>query len=68
MDISIWQLLFLVFLGFCLVPVFLTGFSTRAKGAEKAGWLILILFTSWIGYAVFLIATQKMRGASQRQA
>ncbi|WP_414829658.1 hypothetical protein [Alteromonas sp. H39] len=68
MDISIWQLLLLAFLGFCLVPVFLTGFSTRAKGAEKAGWLILTLFTSWIGYAVFLMVTQIMRGASQRQA
>mgnify|MGYP006965305773 CR=1 FL=1 len=68
MDIGIWQLLFLIFLGFCLVPVFLTGFSTRVKGAEKAGWLILTLFRSWIGYAVFLIATEIMRGASQRQA
>tara|TARA_B100002003_G_C13620075_1_gene318132 strand:- start:87 stop:299 length:213 start_codon:yes stop_codon:yes gene_type:complete len=67
-GISIWQLfIVLFFLGTFLIPLLLTGFSKRAKGAGKVGWLILVFFTSWIGYAVFLIVTQLVKPTGQQQ-
>lgn len=55
-GISIWQLLtiFILF-GSLLIPLMLTLFSKRANGGQKVGWAILVLCTSWIGYAIFLI-------------
>lgn len=69
-GISIWQLLILsipLFVVF-LLPLLLTVLSKRAKGAPKFGWCILVVFTSWIGYAVFLIASPSLNSAGQRQA
>ncbi len=58
MGISIWQLLILVMI---LLPLALTLFSGRAKGSGKVGWVILVFFISWPGYAIFLIVTQFLR-------
>ena len=38
-----------------LLPVLLTAFSSKASGSEKVGWVILVFFTSWLGFAAFLI-------------
>ncbi|HEY6940843.1 hypothetical protein [Dokdonella sp.] len=27
----------------------------RARGSAKAGWALLAMFFSWVGYAVFLV-------------
>lgn len=59
-------LIILIILGSFLIPLFLTIFSKRARGAEKFGWSILVLFTSWIGYAAFLIVTQIVEANRQR--
>ena len=67
-GISVWQFLIIaiVVVAFFL-PVLLTGFSKRAKGAEKAGWLILVIFTSWIGYGLFLIITHLFDNTGRQQ-
>lgn len=67
-GISIFQLLmvFVIFGSFLLIPLLLTLFSKRARGAQKAGWVILVIFTSWIGYAVFLILSPLV-STSERQ-
>ncbi len=68
MGISFSQLfILLVLLGFLLIPFILTAFSTRAKGAGKLGWCILVFFTSWVGYGVFLVVTQVVRSGGERQ-
>ena len=36
-------------------------FSGRSSGGAKFGWFLITLFFSWIGFAVFLIVTQKTR-------
>lgn len=66
-GISIYQLLvvFVIF-GSFLIPLLLTLFSKRARGAQKAGWVILVICTSWIGYAVFLILSPLV-STSERQ-
>lgn len=66
-GISIWELLIVFVLLGSFIPLILTGFSKRAKGAGKIGWLILVFFTSWIGYAVFLIVTQLVKPTGQQQ-
>jgi hypothetical protein len=40
------------------VPVAWVLLSSRANGGAKFGWFIVTLVFSWIGLAVFLIATQ----------
>ena len=66
-SIGIWQLLILLIVVFPVIPLLLTAFSKRANGAQKVGWVILIVFTSWIGYAIFLIVTSFMNTQSQQQ-
>lgn len=68
-GISIWQLLILSIPLFAvfLLPLLLTFLSKRAQGAPKLGWCILVVFTSWIGYAIFLIASPNLDSAGQRQ-
>jgi len=41
---------------FC--PLFVL-FSSRSQGGAKFGWFLITLFFSWLGFAVFLITTQK---------
>ena len=66
-GVSIWQLFIIFVLVGSFIPLLLTGLSKRAKGAGKVGWLILVFFTSWIGYAVFLIVTQLVKPTGQQQ-
>ena len=40
------------------VPVLCVLLSSRAHGGAKFGWFIVALVFSWIGLAIFLIATQ----------
>ena len=34
-------------------------FSSRSAGGAKFGWFLIMLFFSWLGFAVFLIVTQR---------
>lgn len=64
-GISIFQLLLVL----CVfMPILLTVFSNRAKGAEKFGWVILVVCFLWVGYAVFLIATKYLNQKKHQQA
>jgi len=42
-------------------PILWVLFSGRSRGGAKFGWFIVVLMFSWIGLAVFLIATQSAR-------
>lgn len=46
------------------VPVAWVLLSSRAQGGAKFGWFIVTLAFSWIGLAVFLIATQAKKNRS----
>lgn len=67
---GIWAMLTSIgfFLILCLIvgwfvsPLFVL-FSSRSGGGAKFGWFLIALFFSWLGFAVFLILTQK---SSQR--
>lgn len=67
---GIWAML--TFIGGILILCLIVGwfvsplcvlFSGRSEGGAKFGWFLITLFFSWLGFAVFLILTQK---SSQR--
>jgi hypothetical protein len=43
------------------IPILWVLFSGRSRGGAKFGWFIVVLMFSWLGFAVFLIATQKSK-------
>jgi hypothetical protein len=45
-----WIILGVIF----LLPAILVMFSSKVHGFEKAGWALVALFLSWIGFAVFM--------------
>jgi hypothetical protein len=55
-----------------LLPAVLVAFSRRTAGGERVLWTLAVLFTSWLGFVAFMIATsQRPRdasGASKRSA
>lgn len=46
------------------IPILWVLLSSRSHGGAKFGWLIVTLFFSWIGFAVFLITTQATKNRS----
>lgn len=50
------QLLLILFI---LVPLLHVISSQRSHGGAKFGWVLLMVFFSWLAYPVFLIMTQK---------
>ena len=50
-------LILCVFLVGYLLPVILTAASKKVTGIEKLSWVIVVLFSAWIGFLVFLVAT-----------
>jgi hypothetical protein len=44
-----------------LTPILWVLLSSRSHGGAKFGWFLIVLCFSWIGLAVFLIATQVPR-------
>lgn len=59
-DATPWVALGFVAL-FYLTPILWVLLSSRSRGGAKFGWLIVVLLFSWLGFAVFLIATQASR-------
>ncbi|MCH9742087.1 MAG: hypothetical protein K0U21_02655 [Proteobacteria bacterium] len=53
-DFAIVAVLLLLFFPMLHVLV-----SARSHGGAKFGWLLAMLFFSWLAYIVFLIVTQK---------
>jgi len=52
--------LFALLLGFlCLVvwllPIVLIGVSSRTRGAEKAAWILAVIFVSWFAWIFYLL-------------
>jgi hypothetical protein len=58
-DPMVWALAIVAFL--YLTPVMWVLLSGRSRGGAKFGWLLVVLFFSWLGLAVFLIVTQAQR-------
>ena len=56
-------IILLIFLAVLLLPIVCVLFSSRSHGGAKFGWFLVVLFFSWLGFAVFLILTQKSRDA-----
>ena len=52
-----WLLILLIILIY-LIPIIWVLTSGRSHGGAKFGWFLVILFFSWLGFAVFLIFTQ----------
>jgi hypothetical protein len=44
--------------GWIICPV-LVLFSSRSHGGATFGWFIITFIFSWLGFAIFLIVTQK---------
>jgi hypothetical protein len=44
--------------GWIICPV-LVLFSGRSHGGAKFGWFLVALLLAWLGFAIFLIVTQK---------
>ena len=44
--------------GWIICPLFVL-FTSRTKGGAKFGWFIITFLFSWLGFAIFLIFTQK---------
>ena len=57
---SVPMMLLLTFL-FMLLPILWVLLSGRSHGGAKFGWLLIVLFFSWVGLAAFLIITQPAR-------
>jgi len=51
-----YQLLLVVVM---LIPALHVIGSPRSEGGAKVGWLLLMLFFSWLAYPFFLIITQR---------
>lgn len=49
-----------------LTPVLWVLLSGRSRGGAKFGWFLVALFFSWLGLAVFLIATQATSSRNSR--
>lgn len=56
-------IILLVFAAVLLLPIVWVLFSSRSHGGAKFGWFLVVVFFSWLGFAVFLILTQKPRDA-----
>jgi Na+/melibiose symporter-like transporter len=50
-----------LFLVIYVVPVLWVLLSGRSHGGAKFGWILVTIFFSWLGLAVFLIITQAPR-------
>lgn len=55
---------FVIFFLIFVIPVIWVLLSSRSGGGAKFGWVIVTVFFSWIGLAVFLIATQSTKNRS----
>lgn len=62
-GISLWQLIVILLL---FVPLIHVLVSSRAHGGAKVGWLLAVLFFSWLAYIAFLIVTQKALDEKKR--
>jgi len=58
---GIWMIFILVFVLGWLVCLFYVLVSDRSSGGAKFGWFLITFFFHWLGFAVFLIVTQKPR-------
>ncbi|WP_119393279.1 hypothetical protein [Salinibius halmophilus] len=38
-----------------LIPILWVLFSRKVSGVEKLGWVLAILFISWVAWIIFLI-------------
>jgi Na+/melibiose symporter-like transporter len=52
-------LAFIVIAFIWLFPTLFVLFSGRTHGGAKFGWFLITVFFSWVGFAVFLIFTQR---------
>ena len=52
-DAYILYVLFLCFLWF--IPFLSILFSRRTRGSEKIGWLLAVIFISWMAWIIYLI-------------
>ena len=46
---------------FYVLPILWVLASGRSHGGAKFGWFLLTIFFSWIGFAAFLILTQRSK-------
>ena len=58
----LWEIFpFVVAFFIYVLPLLWVLVSGRSRGGAKLGWFIVVLIFSWLGFAVFLIATQAPR-------
>ena len=48
-------LLSIIALGY-LAPILIILFSSRTRGSEKLGWILAVIFISWLAFIIYLIA------------
>ncbi len=52
----IWMIVFVISALIWVLPAVLVAFSADVQGSEKVLWMLGVLFTSWLGFVVFLIS------------
>ncbi len=61
-SFSIWHwIIILGVLVAAFAPVLWVIASDRSHGGAKIGWLLVVIFFSWLGLAAFLIFTQAQK-------
>jgi len=48
-------LMFLMFFMIWITPIILVAKSNRTQGGEKAAWILLIIFVSWLAWIFYLL-------------
>lgn len=60
-----WAVIAVIALLTWLIPLVWVLFSNRSEGGATFGWCIIVLVFSWLGFAVFLIITQKPKDSTR---
>lgn len=68
MDDQLEQLLIAGVILFFILPPIWVLLSGRSHGGAKFGWLLVTLFFSWLGLAVFLIVTQALENRQRKKS
>ena len=61
----IWMIVFVILALIWVLPAVLVAFSADVQGSEKALWISGVLFTSWLGFVLFLLSKRRKVVTSQ---
>jgi hypothetical protein len=57
-------LFLLMFFVIWITPIILVAKSNRTRGGEKAAWILLIIFVSWLAWIFYLLLAPLKQNAA----